>query len=254
MIPKIIHQIWIQGWENMPIKLKSYSQRCQNINNDFKYIFWDDKSILRHLNDFFGKYYVLLYNGYNVYAQKADFARYAILSVYGGIYLDTDMVCRKNLEPFLNCNLFFTTDAFYIFYKRYLNGIIGVIPNHPLFKIIFKNLSKRYDEKENITYSTGTKLLYDSVKQYEKQSGDKNYCVIDSKYLHPCQLYDDDDCPEKCKECFVAHTNQGSWNSSLSNFLNKTILKNWKFILIFIIIILILIILFKGQSYKLVNK
>lgn len=246
MIPKTIHQIWIQGFDKAPVRLQKYSIHCENVNNNFEHIIWDDNSIRELLINKFGQKYLKTYDSYTIFAQKADFARYAILYTYGGIYLDMDMICRKNLEPFLSNTLFFTTDSFYIFSKRYLNGIIGVVPNHPVFKIIFEKAFERKYQSNNVTYSTGTKLFYDSVLEYSDRTKDTNYKIVDRKYLHPCQLYDSDDCPITCRDCFIAHTNEGSWNTSIMNFINKVLLKNIKllvFLLVIIVAILILIIL-----------
>ncbi|CAH6419929.1 Glycosyltransferase [uncultured virus] len=233
MIPKILHQIWIQGFDKAPSTLKAYSQGCKRINEDFEHMMWDETAI-RELLKRFGPEYLRLYNSYHVFAQKADFARYAILYVYGGIYLDMDMVCRRDLNPMLEHNFFCTTDAFYYLSRRYLNGIIGSVPEHPLFAFIFRNIFARTKESNNVTYSTGTGLLYDSVKEYISESGQNDITVVPSKYLHPCQTYDDDSCPYSCDSCYVAHTNYGSWNSNLVNFLMRN-LKNIFYALVIVI-------------------
>lgn len=250
MIPKIIHQIWIQGYDSVPEQLKKYHENCKKINHDFEYIVWDDTMITNLLDSHFTPKYAETYHGYKIFAQKADFARYAILYVYGGIYLDMDMVCRKNLDPFLNYDLFFTKDAFYFLYRRYLNGIIGSLPKHPIFKYIFKNIFERKNNADNVTYSTGTRLFFDSVKQYMKDTNDTKVAIIDSKYLHPCQTYDKSDCPFTCQECFVAHTNHGSWQSGWTAIWNNHIAKNLKIILFVIILMIIIIIYLKWFRYR----
>jgi len=239
-IPKIIHQIWIQGYDNIPKHLKEMHENCVKINDDFKFIVWDDDKIKKFLKDNFKPKYLEVYNMMTIPAQKADFARYAILYKYGGIYLDMDMVCRKNLNYFLKHKVFFTTkkDLAYHVYPRYLNGIIGAVPNHKLFKIIFKNIFEREKHYDNVTYSTGTRLLYDSVQNYReymsknnnknknKQNNDKNkennydIEIVDAKYLHPCTMYQDEKtCPYKCTDCYIAHTNNSSWSTGLKIFM-----------------------------------
>src|SRR6187399_325467 len=98
MIPKIIHQIWLQGYDNIPAELKNDHENCKIVNNDFEYIVWDKDKIKKLLDDKFGKDYSDLFDTYKIFAQQADFARYAILYVYGGIYLDMDILCKKNLS------------------------------------------------------------------------------------------------------------------------------------------------------------
>ncbi len=40
MIPKIIHQIWIQGYDQLPNKLKNNHQLIKKYNPDYQIIFW----------------------------------------------------------------------------------------------------------------------------------------------------------------------------------------------------------------------
>ena len=241
-IPKIIHQIWIQGYNYIPDKLKNFHLQCKTINNDFEYIVWNETSIIKLLLENFSKEYVDLYKSYTIFAQKADFARYVILYIYGGIYLDMDMVCRKNLSPFLQYNVFCTTDTFHFVVKRYLNGIVGAIPKHPVFIFVFKNIFARQNEKNKITYSTGTKLFYDSVTEYIEKTGQNDIKVVDKKYLHPCNSYDDDICPYACDGCFVAHTSYSSWSSPVFKYFNKYAKLKYIYLLILFIILFIVLI------------
>lgn len=245
MIPPIIHQIWIQGIDKLPDHLKVLHDKCKVVNNNFKHEFWDEPKILALLN-IYGTHYVDTYNAYTIWAQKADFARYCILNIHGGIYLDMDMDCRKNLSPFLSYKLFFTTDSMFIFSKRYLNGIIGVVPNHPVFGYIFANLFERVNYRKNVTYSTGTKLFYDSVQQYIDKSGDNDITVVDSKYLHPCGIFSNDKCKYKCNDCYVIHMNNSSW-SPFIRVVQYSVKNMWLIIIIIFITIIVVTIILAGR-------
>lgn len=246
-IPKIIHQIWLQGYDQIPTKLKMYHEHCKNINNNFKYIFWDDKKITKLLMENFGKEYVELFNHYQYMAQKADFARYAILYVYGGIYLDMDTMCKKNLFNFLQHKFFFTrtNDLPNIIYPRYQTGIIGSVAKHPIFPIIFQNMFSRKQHAKNVTYSTGTRLFYDSINEYQKNNPNDKITIIDPKYLHPCGIFDDEMCKYTCDECYIAHTNYSSWSPFMRML---KYIKKHKLILAIIILCIIMIIIFKYKS------
>lgn len=243
LIPKVIHQIWIQGFNMIPNKFKKYKQDCQKINNDFEFILWDDHKIKKFLEENYSEDFLELYNFYKIPAQKADFARYAILFKYGGIYLDMDMLCKKNLVPFLNYNVFFTRHAFSI-NKTYLNGILGAQPKHPLFTIILRLIFERKNSFKDVRFSTGTKLLYDSVQEYlTKYQND--ITIIDPKHLHPCDIYTNERrCSQYCRDCYVVHMNNGSWSSGLKiiNFLKE----NLFFILFLLIMVLLYIYLKNG--------
>ncbi len=251
MIPNIIHQIWIQGYDKIPAELKQDQINCRTINYDFEYMFWDEDKIKKLLFDNFDVKYLNLYNYYVIPAQRADLARYAILYIYGGIYLDMDMICKKNLKSFLENDIFFTNDIFNFLYKRYLTGIIGAKKNHPIFKLMMENMILRKDSAlKFVAYSTGTQLFYDSVQQYMKDTGDTNISMIKRKYLHPCSILDDDLCAYKCDSCYVAHTNYSSWSPSLK--LLKFAKRNT--LLILVVIIVMIIFLFVKYNKNIINK
>lgn len=222
MIPKIIHQIWIQGKENIPEHLQKEYKDCKLINNDFIHKFWGDEEIKHLLRYHFDKEIYDIYNETQIMAQKSDIARYAILYVYGGIYLDMDMKCRKNLDDLLDNYLFFTKDSGIsnIYYgKRYLNGIIGVYPKCIVMLDMLNHIKKCYknDRMKNVTTSTGTNAFYVVVNECidNKKINTNKVKIISSDKLHPCTLFSDDKCATECKDCYIAHLNSGSWNNSL---------------------------------------
>lgn len=241
MIPQVIHQIWIQGYDKIPESLMTMHKNCKNINNNFKYELWDEEKIRKLLEEHFEKKYIELYDGYTVFAQKADFARYAILYIHGGVYMDMDITCKKNIESFLKHQMFFTTYRYPKFFKRYLNGIIGSKPKHPIFEIVFKNIFIRKNMGKSITNSTGTGLFYDSVTEYSSDHPNSNdYTIIDYRYLDPCHAFSGENCINECTDCYVVHTSYSSW-SPLIKF-GKMLVKH-KFLILGIIIIIILLIL-----------
>ncbi|XWV24975.1 glycosyl transferase [Tupanvirus deep ocean] len=247
MIPKIIHQIWLQGYNNIPSELNEFHDKCKKVNSDFEHMFWDNDRIKKLLEEEFGEKYVAAFDYFKIFAQKADFARYAILYVYGGIYLDMDTMCKKNLNDFLNYRLFTTIagDSFYELYKRYHNAVIGAVPRHPLFLIMFKNIFDRMEYANNVTYSTGTRLFYDSIQEYLK-TFENDITIIDPKYLHPCGIHSNPECADNCDECYIVHTNHSSWSPTAKAI--KYICKNIFIILIIVILIILLIFYFKNRN------
>lgn len=242
MIPNIIHQIWIQGYDKIPSDLMIYHNGCKAINDNFNYIVWDDNKIRELLISKFDKKYIETYDNYKIFAQKADFARYAILYTYGGIYLDMDMLCRKNLTSFLKYNFFFTSYMFYNFFKRFLNGIVGSRAGHPVFEYIFNNIFIRKNNTKSVTDSTGTGLFYYSIMEYVKNNPSHDLKMIDRKYLDPCNMYNNDSCRYTCEDCYIAHTNYSSWSPTLR--ICKFLLK-YKYAILVILLLTIILILIK---------
>lgn len=114
-IPKIIHQIWFQGENNIPNKYLPYikqlheyhpSTNNQSLLDDSKqisswqYIFWDDIKIIKLLEQ--NKIWIDTYYKLTYLHQKVDYARYIILYLYGGIYIDMDVIIVKPLDSLLD--------------------------------------------------------------------------------------------------------------------------------------------------------
>jgi hypothetical protein len=102
MIPKIIHNIWIQGYENLPNENKVTYTNIKKINPEWDFMIWDDEMIKKLL-----KKYPSIYNIYiktNNYTEtdnntiKSDIARYIIMKEYGGLYFDIDFNCTSSFD------------------------------------------------------------------------------------------------------------------------------------------------------------
>ena len=109
-IPYKIHQIWFQGEENLPEKYKVF-QKTWTDQELFEYEIWDETKIIRLLHDQnsrlwdeTGVHCKKLYNSYPTMIQKIDFAKYVILYVYGGIYIDMDVFAIRDLSIFMKKN------------------------------------------------------------------------------------------------------------------------------------------------------
>jgi inositol phosphorylceramide mannosyltransferase catalytic subunit len=258
MIPKIIHQIWLQGEQQIPMNLQPYYDGCHSINDDFQHMFWDEDKITDLIRKEFGERYLELFRYYKVPAQRADFARYMILYIYGGIYLDMDTICKKNLSFFLNTRFFFTPTHVHgilnVLYKRYHQGVFGSVPKHPIYLILHRKLFERVNHSNNVTYSTGTKLFYDSVQEYIRDNNMKkignsyvnpslnnaiDVTIVDNKYLHPCGIFDNELCQYQCDDSYIVHTNYSSWSPAAK--VVKYLVKYFNIILILIFVMLIII-------------
>jgi mannosyltransferase OCH1-like enzyme len=104
---KIIHQTapsnksnWHPIWE---ICQKSWNTTFPS--PEYKYMFWNDDDLLNLIKSDFPTY-LQLYNDFGKNTiLKVDFARYAILYKYGGIYADMDFMCKKNFYNMLTNNI-----------------------------------------------------------------------------------------------------------------------------------------------------
>src|SRR5438876_687791 len=142
MIPKVIHRMWldkkIANNNYVPKKYDKFIQSFDANNPDFKVIFWN----MDKCKQLFEKYpeinkYKNVWYHLPHHIQKCDFMRFIILYLFGGLYIDLDFMCFKNLSPLLDRELLLVfepvehSEMFHDPIKaRLYNGFIGSIPKH----------------------------------------------------------------------------------------------------------------------------
>lgn len=107
MIPKLIHQIWIQGGDGLPTppaSLAAAAHTWRNLDESWAYRLWEDRDI----DSLFAELrpdLLSLYRSYPYAVQKADAGRYLILYSQGGCYVDFDIECVRPPEVLLDNDL-----------------------------------------------------------------------------------------------------------------------------------------------------
>lgn len=102
-IPKIIYQTW--KTKNLDQKLQNVIDKIQKLNPDYKIILFDDNDIENWIKENFKNEIILnTFKKIKVGAGKADFWRYLILYMNGGIYLDIDSNITKPLNELIKEN------------------------------------------------------------------------------------------------------------------------------------------------------
>lgn len=105
MFPLIIHQIWFQSKNQIPEKYHKNIERTRRSHPNFQYVLWDDQMIQAMLQS--NKTADVLngclekYKSFKFLHQKVDFAKYIILYLYGGIYIDMDAYAIRSVEPLM---------------------------------------------------------------------------------------------------------------------------------------------------------
>lgn len=140
MIPKIIHQIWI-GDAQIPAQYLQYIDSWKKHHPDWEYRLWTDENMIQLQNQSF-------YDATSNVRQKADIARYELLYQFGGVYVDVDMECFKNIEPLLDKVEFFvgTEDNYY-----FSNELMGCIPEHELMCELIEGIPTSIHSSYNLT-------------------------------------------------------------------------------------------------------
>ena len=151
---KKIHQIFwnIQGKELNEIPLFEQSIKSIKDNNpDAEHILWSRSDCQKLMKNKLPEY-LEFYNNMRYDIQRLDFMRAAILYCEGGIYVDLDLVCLKNLNPLFEYK-FFIHSLRHIKPKltEYVNNdLMGSKKGFRFWKILMDESQENYAEKEKI--------------------------------------------------------------------------------------------------------
>jgi len=133
-IPKKLHQIWLGS--SFPEKYKAFQQSWIKNHPDWEYYLWTEETLaavpMRNKD---------LYKAARNYGEKSDIARYEILYLYGGLYIDTDFECLKPFDIFNRCYDFYIGIQPLDTNSVQLGiGLIGARPGSELLNTIIEGL------------------------------------------------------------------------------------------------------------------
>ncbi|ARF09146.1 glycosyltransferase [Catovirus CTV1] len=224
-IPKIIHQIWLQGENNIPKDYPNYSESWKKLNPNFEYILWDQSNIENLIKKYFPDF-LSKFNNYPKLVQKVDAAKYIILYVYGGVYVDMDLECLKNIDDLLNyqkimllkCDLNILTKLYFYHTSGTIlqNCFAASVPKHNFWihcvqLMMNQDIKQSYFEllEKYIFRTTGPKLITDAYYTYPSNN---EIMLIDTSLFEPlssCEydLYNcsRDDCRGKLVNSYAFH-------------------------------------------------
>ena len=96
-VPKVTHQIWFQGWDQLPDKYHGDTEKLSFLNPEWNHMKWDEKT-LRTECEKFSPEALAKFDGFTNMIQKIDFGRYVVLYNYGGVSVDCDVDCLRPLD------------------------------------------------------------------------------------------------------------------------------------------------------------
>ena len=182
-IPKIIHYCWFGGNEK-PSKIKKCIESWKKFMPEFDIIEWNESNFDINALQYTKQAYEM-----KKYAFVSDVARLKALSMYGGIYFDTDVEVFKNFTPLLDerCILGFEEEEYIA------TSMMAVEPNNNLinsFLKIYDNIPF-LDEKGNIIEGTNVSKLTDLLiekglkRENIYQKLDDSISIYPKEYFSP---------------------------------------------------------------------
>jgi mannosyltransferase OCH1-like enzyme len=132
-IPKVFHRIWLGG-KPMPKEFCDWGESWLDLHPGWSMRLWTER-------DLYTSHPQLLPKCAHV-SMQTDVYRFEIGLREGGIYLDTDFECLKNIEPLID-----GLDCFSAYQEDEVGhphavacGFFGTVPGHPIFKDLVDGL------------------------------------------------------------------------------------------------------------------
>lgn len=165
-VPKLTHQIWFQGWDQLPVEYLGYTESISILNPNWEHKKWDDTSLRAECAKFSPEA-VAKYDSYRHMVQKVDLGRYIVLYNYGGVSIDADAECLRPLEKIPGIDRwdllvsksattrlenFLMTAGKFDDLTMLNNAMIACAKNHPLMKQFIEFVIQiENDEPEDIS-------------------------------------------------------------------------------------------------------
>lgn len=145
-IPRTLFQTW--ETKDIPCDLYNITVGTWRTNNpEYEYKLFDAQERLTFLETHFDEDIVDTYKDIIPGALKADFWRYCVLYVHGGVYVDLDTKCLGNIDAFLENREFVTVVDLnknpYEGKHNLSNGFIASVPGHPILKGCIERIKKQ---------------------------------------------------------------------------------------------------------------
>lgn len=216
MIPKIIHYCWF-GKGAMPELAKKCIASWEKYCPEYKIIQWNEDNFDISCCDYVKEAYEN-----KKYAFVADYARLWAMYEFGGVYMDTDVEVKKNLDEFLKNRAFsgFENDT------KIQTGIMACEKGFPLFSDLlnyyrgrhFVNESGELDTKTNVLIITEILLNRGFVPNGKYQEID-GFAIYPRDYF--CPLDDATGVVHNTENTAVIHWFSKSWIPKSVRFRSK---------------------------------
>lgn len=158
-VPKVMHRVFICEMEQQKCDLmmgapasratrmenpvgeelyaSAHTEQCKKLNPGWTVRDWDKEQVDKFIIEYYSPSFKELYDSLPLTIMRADVARYLIIAVYGGIYLDLDWECRRPFKDILmdGAQLILPQRQ-----GRLANGLLGSVPNHPFWDCLLHHV------------------------------------------------------------------------------------------------------------------
>ncbi len=263
-IPHIIHQMWFDKDPQkshdteLPselFKYNSYILTWKEHHPNFIYSWWNADRIKKMWEDpRLKRWRKFFYEGLQQHIEKCDYSRYAILYLYGGLYVDLDFTCLKPITSLFCGREFFFVNESSLHSgdidegrPRVSNAIMGSSPNHRIWPLLLDYIKENYTSSSHILLNTGPTILSKFIETYNIRKYPNSF--VDTCLLLPlCGVEGGYKLDPKCRSLTDAYAYtkwfEGSGWGGQSGSTGSD--RHWFLFLIIIVIIIIIVINFRS--------
>lgn len=218
MIPKIIHYCWFGG-KKLPKDVKKCIKSWKKMCPDYEIVQWNESNFDVNCCKFVEKAYKA-----KAWAFVSDYARLKIIYDNGGIYLDTDVELKRNLDSLLKEECYFGVQQVG---KDINTGLgFGSVKNNNIIKEMLKmyeNIDFEYENKEKLACPI---LNTEVLKKYGYKPNDSIYTIENINVTIYPPKYFDPIVPGNGKmlldnETFSIHHYSATWTSKTNRIKRK---------------------------------
>jgi len=196
VIPRIFHRIWL-GVGAMPPEFVDWGETWQRHHPDWEMRLWTDDELpeLSHPEAF--------ERGRN-HSERSNVLRYELLWRQGGVYIDTDMECRRSIEPLLDGVSAFAGNTRP---GRIGSAIIGSEPGHPAFERAVERVPLGVDAGGRQTEETGPGFLTAILSEFPEVT------IFPAEYFYPYRHDEKHRSDAAFPEAYAVHHWTKTWES-----------------------------------------
>jgi inositol phosphorylceramide mannosyltransferase catalytic subunit len=195
-IPRIFHRIWL-GDSPIPKDFINFGRTWCRKHPTWGIKLWTDNNMITLQNQ--KSYDTALHP-----VEKCDIAKLEILYNFGGIYIDCDLECLKNIEPLLKNIEFFLAEETP---DMLSTAIMGCVPKSPIIKLLIDTVPQALKIKKLTTMNYRLGSTYVTEKLINRN----DVKIFDSELFYP-YLYSDKNIKDKnFPNAYAVHHWAGSW-------------------------------------------
>jgi len=170
LVPRVFHRIWIGG-RPMPEEYVAFGKTWLDHHPGWEMKLWTEENLSP-------SHYPELIKLCKFYRTQANIHRYEILLREGGIYIDTDFECQRNLEPLIQDAEWFTAHVDHPNHPGLLaNGFFGCVPNHPISWELVNLLPQHFDSELHL--NVGPHYFTDIIH------GHREAKIFEARFFYP---------------------------------------------------------------------